>query len=110
MTLQELEDHEIFLPEAERGELDLHTSVHVPALVGAFVLGAVSCVLMVAGGGALWTWIGAVLFVLFMILFALVSNAGIERQNARIERLHAAHASEEETREDQRGDSGSPRP
>lgn len=93
MSYEDLKEHDIFLPEEEWGELDLHTSVNLPALVATFVLGTVSCVLMVAGGGRLWTWMGAVLFVAFMYSFAFVSNAGIERQNRRIDALHAEHES-----------------
>lgn len=32
------------------------------------------------GKGELWTWIGALLFVIFMILFTFISNDGINRQ------------------------------
>lgn len=92
MSYEDLKEHDIFLPEEEWGELDLHTSVHVPTLVATFALGTVSCVLMAIGGGRLMTWIGAALFIAFMFLFAIVSNAGIERQNRRVEELHRSHS------------------
>lgn len=92
MSFEELKEHEIFLPESEWGQLDLATSVNLPALIAFFALGAASCVLMIAGGGRLLTWVGAGLFIAFMYGFALVSNAGIERQSRRIEALHASHA------------------
>ncbi|MFB6098683.1 MAG: hypothetical protein ABEK84_06160 [Salinibacter sp.] len=91
MSYDDLKEHDIFLPEEEWGDLDLETSVSIPTLIATFVLGAVSCVMMVLGGGGPWTWIGAVLFIGFMFAFALVSNAGIERQHRRIEALHERH-------------------
>lgn len=93
MSYEELKEHNIFLPEEEWGKLDLSASVNLPALVGAFVLAIVSCVLMVIGGGGLWTWVGAAIFVVFMFSFMIVSNAGIERQNRHIDELHQADTS-----------------
>lgn len=93
MSFEDLKEHDIFLPKDEWGELDLHTSVNVPVLVATFVLGAVSGAFMAIGGGRLLTWIGAGLFIVFMFSFALVSNAGIETQNRRIEALHERHTS-----------------
>lgn len=99
MSYEDLKQHDIFLPEEEWGDLDLNTSVSVPALVASFLLGAVSCLMMALGGGGPWTWIGAVLFIGFMFAFALVSNAGIERQHHRIEALHRRHSASPEQEE-----------
>jgi hypothetical protein len=85
MSYEELEDHNIFLPESARGDLDLSSSVNQWALAGTFVLGLVGCGMMVYGGGWTLTWIGTVVFFAFMISFTLVSNAGIEYQNQRVE-------------------------
>lgn len=87
MSFEDLKQHDIFLPESEWGKLDLSTSVNLPAIIAIFLTGAAGCVLMVVGDGSLLTWIGAALFILFMIGFALVSNAGIERQDRRIKEL-----------------------
>lgn len=92
MSYEDLKQHDIFLPESEWGELDLSTSVSLPALIATLVTGAAGCVLMVVGDGSLLTWIGAALFIVFMFAFALVSNAGIERQDRRIKELHEAHS------------------
>ena len=91
MSFEELKEHNIFLPEEEWGGLDLHTAVNLPALIATLVTGLTSCVLMAAGGGRVLTWIGAALFILFMLSFAVVSNRGIDRQNRRVEELHAEH-------------------
>lgn len=87
MAYEDLEAHNIFLPEEHWGELDLSTSVNQTYLVVSFVLGVVSCVLMVLGGGGTLTWIGGLLFVLFMFLFTWVSNAGIDRQNEVVDEV-----------------------
>ncbi len=96
MSYEDLKEHGIFLPEKEWGELDLATSVNLPALVVTFVVGIVSCVLMAIGGGHLWTWIGAGAFIIFIYAFALISNAGIDRQNRRVDEMHAEHETSSE--------------
>lgn len=87
MSYEDLEAHDIFLPEEHWDELDLSSSVNETALIFTFVLGIGSCVLMVLGGGKMLTWIGAGLFVVFMLLFTFVSNAGIDRQNQIVEEV-----------------------
>jgi len=81
MSYEELQDHDIFLPENHWGELDLSSSVNQPLLLSTLVLGVVSCVIMVYGEGNYLTWIGTGLFFVFLVSFTLVSNAGIDHQN-----------------------------
>lgn len=81
MSFEDLKDHDIFLPEKHWGKLDLDSSVNQPLLLGILILGVVSSVLMAIGGGNLLTWIGAILFLVFLILFTLISNTGIDNQN-----------------------------
>lgn len=84
MAYEDLEEHNIFLPEEHWDELDLSSSVNQPLLLLAITVGAVSCALMVIGTGDLLTWIGAGLFLVFLIAFTIVSNAGIDNQNERV--------------------------
>lgn len=49
--------------------------------------GASGCALMVAGDGGGTTWLGAGLFIAALVAFGLVSHAGIERRNRRVEEL-----------------------
>lgn len=81
MSFEELQEHEIFLPEDHWGELDLSSSVNQPLLLSALILGVVSAVMMVMGNGNQLTWIGTGLFFVFLMAFTLVSNAGIDHQN-----------------------------
>ncbi|WP_441000149.1 hypothetical protein [Fodinibius sp. SL11] len=85
MSYEDLEEHNIFLPEEHWDELDLSSSVNQPLLLGTIIIGLVSCALMVIGAGETITWIGGVLFFVFLYSFTWVSNAGIENQNAIVD-------------------------
>lgn len=91
MSYEDLENHNIFLPEAVWGEADLHTTVNQPLVLGILLFGGASCGLMVFGRGHDLTWAGMVLFWAFMMLFTIVSNAGIESQNDEIDSLIEEH-------------------
>lgn len=87
MSIEELRAHGLLLPKEDWGALDLHTSVNKIALLFTFALAAFALILIVIGEGQAITWIGAVLYVLFLVLFTLVSNAGIAHQARRIDSL-----------------------
>ncbi len=87
MAYEDLKDHDIFLPEEAWGKVDLSSSVNELALTLVYILGIASCVLMAVGGGHMLTWIGVICFLVFMVLFTLVSNAGIENQNEVINEM-----------------------
>ncbi len=87
MAYEDLEAHDVFLPEELWGKSDLASSVNRAALLAIGLIGILACVLMVLGRGLLLTWLGAGLFILFVVMFALLSNSGIERQNDRLSRL-----------------------
>lgn len=87
MSYEDLEKHNIFLPEEHWDELDLSSSVNQPLLLLTIVIGLISCALMVMGGGHTLTWIGAVLFFVFLYAFTWVSNAGIEKQNNTVDEV-----------------------
>lgn len=87
MSFEDLKEHDVFLPEGLWGKSDLSSSIGRTALLAVGLLGIVACVLMVAGRGLLLTWLGAGLFILFVVIFAQLSRAGIERQNERVSRL-----------------------
>lgn len=87
MSIQDLEEHGILLPRKAWGKMALSTSVNKAALSVAFFLGALSCVLMILGEGGLLTWLGALLFIIFLLVFTLISNQGIDRQSRQCEEL-----------------------
>lgn len=87
MSYEDLEEHNIFLPEEHWDELDLSSSVNQPLLFSTIILGLVSCALMVIGAGHTLSWIGAGLFFVFLYSFTWVSNTGIEKQNEIIDKV-----------------------
>ncbi len=87
MSYEDLEEHNVFLPEDVWGEVDLSASVSQPLILALFLLGAGSCVMMLIGDGAALTWMGALLYVVFLYGFMFVSNRGIAYQNKQINEL-----------------------
>lgn len=87
MSYEDLEEHNIFLPEEHWNELDLSSSVNQTVLFITIVTGIASCILMVLGAGGTLTWIGAGIFFAFLISFTLISNTGINNQNEKIKNL-----------------------
>lgn len=87
MSYEDLEEHNIFLPEEHWDELDLSSSVNQPLLLLTVAVGVVACILMVLGGGSTLTWIGAGLFLIFLLSFTIVSNAGINNQNNTVDEV-----------------------
>jgi len=87
VSYEDLEEHNVFLPEEVWGKVDLSASVNQSIVFAVFTLGVGSCVLMYLGHGSALTWIGTGLYVLFMYIFMFVSNRGIKDQNEQIDRL-----------------------
>lgn len=87
MSYEDLEEHNIFLPEEHWDELDLSSSVNQPLLLLTIIIGLTACTLMVIGAGDTLTWLGAGLFVVFLYSFTWVSNAGIENQNETVDEV-----------------------
>lgn len=87
MSYEDLREHNIFLPEEHWDELDLSSSVNQPLLLLVIIIGLVSCILMVIGAGNSLTWIGTGLFFVFLFSFTVVSNAGINNQNVRVDKV-----------------------
>ena len=87
MSYEDLEEHNVFLPEQAWGETDLTASVNQALLTVVMLVGVGSCVMMWFGNGSRLTWWGAGLFVAFLYTFMWVSNSGIESQNQQIDEL-----------------------
>jgi hypothetical protein len=91
MSLKDLHEHGILLPEEEWGIHDLHTSVNKPELVASMLFGLASVALMYIGGGETLTFVGMVMFILFMGWITRLSVIAIEVQAAQfIEEREAA--------------------
>lgn len=91
MSYEDLEDHNVFLPEEVWGKTDLTASVNQVLLTLVMMMGIGGCLLMWWGGGSTLTWVGAVLFIVFMYAFMWVSNTGIEHQNRDVDELIEGH-------------------
>ncbi|MCF7804941.1 MAG: hypothetical protein K9N46_03655 [Candidatus Marinimicrobia bacterium] len=87
MSYEDLEEHNIFLPEEHWDELDLSSSVNQPLLLLTILIGLLACTLMVLGSGESLTWMGAGLFIIFLYAFTLVSNTGIDNQNRTVDEV-----------------------
>lgn len=87
MAYEDLEEHNIFLPEDHWDELDLSSSVNQPLLLFTMIVGIAACFLMVIGAGGTITWIGAGVFIVFLISFTFISNTGIENQNEKVNQM-----------------------
>lgn len=92
MSLKDLQDHGILLPQEEWGLHDLHTSVNKPRLVAAFIFGIVAVSLMYFGAGQTLTFIGMVMFIGFLGWITHISVKAVEVQAAQFaEEREAAH-------------------
>ena len=87
MSFEELKQQNFFLPESMWGKLELSGSVSRVTTGAMALLALGSGVLIWRGNGSRLTWIGAVLFVVFLVSFALISHFAIDRQNRKIEEL-----------------------
>lgn len=87
MSYEQLEQHDLFLPEEHWGDVDLASSTSPWTVLIAGALAAASIILMVTGRGAATTWLGAGLFVVFVYGYAIVSSRAIDAQNRQIREL-----------------------
>lgn len=83
MSLKDLSEHGILLPQEEWGAHDLHTSVNKVALVAALLFGLAAVVLMYLGGGTSLTFVGTVMFLAFMAWVTHISMKAIDVQAAQ---------------------------
>ncbi|MGM0491592.1 MAG: hypothetical protein ACQER1_01500 [Armatimonadota bacterium] len=88
MSLKDLEEHGILLPKEEWGVHDLHTSVNEAELVACLLFGGVTLTLMYIGDGEALTFVGTVLFIIFLGWITHVSVKGIEMQAAQFAAEH----------------------
>ncbi len=83
MSLKDLQDHGILLPQEEWGVHDLHTSVNKPLLILALLFGLSAVVMMYVGGGRPLTFVGMVMFIVFMGWITQISLKAINVQAAQ---------------------------
>lgn len=83
MSIEDLEEQNILLPEEEWGQHELKTTAsQIPMLI-LFACSITGCVLSFLGNGNLWTWVGIVLFFVSFFGIVLLCDRAIVKQRER---------------------------
>lgn len=100
MTLEDLREHGVLLPEEEWGSHRLETTVPEWPLAGAFVVAAASLVAAYLGDGRAPTWVAVVVFLAAIYLVTWLVDRAVTRQRERFrrERGEVRHGSGEAER------------
>ena len=78
MSLRDLQRAGLVRPKEEWGQADLHSSISRVSLISAWVVAAVSAVLMYVGNGGHVTWIGVCGMLVFIGWFTYLSMHAID--------------------------------
>lgn len=84
MSLQDLKDHGVLLPEGEWGEHSLETTVPQGALLLAFAVAVAALVAVFLGNGGTWTWIGLGVFLCTIYVITVVCDRAVVGQRRRV--------------------------
>lgn len=99
MSMEDLREHGVLLPESEWGAHRLQTTVAQGPLATAFALAVAATVAIYVGAGRLWTWVGLVVFLAALLWIVWICDRAILRQRERTRRERRREA-------DQAGGSG----
>ena len=96
MSMEDLREHGVLLPEEEWGEHRLETTVPQGRLATGFVIAVVGLLSIYLGAGGLWTWIGLIVFLvaLYWIIWVCDRAVAAQRERFRHEREDWAEARE----------------
>lgn len=86
MTLEDLREHGVLLPEEEWGEHELETTVPEWPLLGAFLAAALLWVLAYLGGGGMLTALAVTGFLVLLFAVTWICDRAILRQRERFRR------------------------
>lgn len=86
MTIEDLREQGVLLPEEEWGSHRLETTVPEWPLAGAFLVAASSLVATYLGDGGLATWIGVVVFLVTIYLITWLADRAVLEQRERFRR------------------------
>ncbi len=78
MSLRDLERAGLLRPKEEWGQGDMHSHINRSSLIAAWVVAAVSAVLMYVGNGGQATWIGMCGMLAFVGWFTYLSMHAID--------------------------------
>jgi ABC-type transport system involved in cytochrome c biogenesis permease subunit len=80
MSIEDLENMGVLLPEDQWGKHAVATTVNKPLLIAIGVITMISVVLMYWGNGNFSTWLGVALFLTMLSGFTLLSISAVEKQ------------------------------
>lgn len=86
MSLEDLKEHGVLLPEEERGTHSLETTVSQGWILAAFAVAVLSLGAIYFGGGALWTWVGLGGFLVALYGIVWICDRAVVRQRERVRR------------------------
>lgn len=83
MSIENLKEQNILLPEDEWGDYSLKTTVAQGPVLILFLLSVGACGLTLWGNGNLWTWIGIITFFISFFGIVILSDRAIQKQRER---------------------------
>ena len=86
MTIEDLQNQGVLLPEREWGEHSLRTTTKQGWLLVAFIVAAAALVAALLGDGGPLTWAGVVVFLLMLYALVWMCDRAIRRQRERVRR------------------------
>lgn len=86
MTIEDLREQDVLLPEEEWGSHRLETTVPEWPLAGAFLVAAASLVAAYVGDGGMPTWIGIGVFLAMIYVITGLVDRAVTRQRERFQR------------------------
>ncbi|MGK7313421.1 MAG: hypothetical protein ACN0LA_14490 [Candidatus Longimicrobiales bacterium M2_2A_002] len=83
MSMEDLREHGVLLPEEEWGEHRLETTVPQGRLATGFVIAVLGLLSIYFGAGGLWTWVGLVVFLVALYWIIWVCDRAVVAQRER---------------------------
>lgn len=89
MTIDDLRDQGVLLPEEEWGKHSLKTTVPRLPLAAALLVATLGCLLMFLGNGGLLTWVGVAVFIITLYAVTWMLDRAVAQQRERVRRERA---------------------
>jgi len=86
MSLDDLRNHGVLLPEEKWGTRELTTTVPLLRALAAFLAAVVGLALAYAGDGRSLTWVGVALFLVAFFVLTWLCDRAVRAQRRRVRR------------------------
>lgn len=90
MTIEDLREHGVLLPESEWGTHRLESTTRGLPMLAAFAVAAASLALAYLGDGGAWTWTGTGGVLACLLAITWMCDRAVRRQRRRVRRERAA--------------------